>query len=116
MRLFPLTQEYIKIGRLYRSCLNKLRQVQDKEINSDLSALILYHNLYEYGYTRVFTAQGFFSKVTFSCEHGRLRRPERFFVVLALFALPAARQKAPTRQKRSVQRQSLCTTATFEKP
>src|SRR5690348_9362434 len=55
-----------------------------------------------------------FSKV--SCELGRLRRPERFFVVLALFAWPQARQKAPTPQKRSMQRLCLCTIATFERP
>src|SRR2546423_12853768 len=51
-----------------------------------------------------------------ACEHGRLRRPGRFFAVSAPFAFPKGRQKAQKLQKRIVQRQSLCTNATFEKP
>src|SRR5437764_11576546 len=51
-----------------------------------------------------------------ACKHGRLRRPRRFFAVSAPFAFPKGRQKAQKLQKRIVQRQSLCTNATFEKP
>ena len=51
-----------------------------------------------------------------ACKHGRLRRPRRFFAVSAPFAFPKGRQKAQKLQKRIVQRQSLCTDATFEKP
>src|SRR5437588_9798921 len=51
-----------------------------------------------------------------ACEHGRRRRPGRFFAVCAPCAFPSGRHKAHKLQKRIMQRQSLYTNATFEKP
>src|SRR2546430_10109040 len=49
-------------------------------------------------------------------EHGRLRRPGRFFAVSGHFAVPQGRQNAQKLQKRILQRLCLCKNSTFEKP
>ena len=54
-----------------------------------------------------------FSKI--SCEHGRRRRPGRFFAVSAPFSFPKGRKKAQKLQKRIVQRLCPCMNATLEK-